>query len=64
MYAAVPTARVTTYDAVFGLPPELLNMFTRIFGDHPLAGYSVVVTDDDLAIPLESQGLSTFGATS
>ena len=30
-------------------------------GPYPFAGYTVVVTDDDLEIPLESQSLSTFG---
>ena len=30
-------------------------------GPYPFAGYTVVVTADDLEIPLESQSLSTFG---
>ena len=34
----------------------------RLFGPYPFAAYTVVVTDDDLEIPLEAQGLSTFGA--
>jgi aminopeptidase N len=40
----------------------MLKTFTRLFGDYPFAGYTVVVTEDELEIPLESQGLSTFGA--
>ena len=32
-----------------------------VFGPYPFAAYTSVVTDDDLEIPLESQGLSTFG---
>ena len=62
LYAAVPGPLVTDYDAAFGLQPEMLKAFTRLFGDYPFAGYTVVVTEDDLEIPLESQGLSTFGA--
>ena len=41
---------------------EMLELFTRLFGDYPFAGYTVVVTEDALEIPLESQGLSTFGS--
>ena len=40
----------------------MLELFTRLFGDYPFAGYTVVVTEDELEIPLESQGLSTFGS--
>jgi aminopeptidase N len=42
--------------------PEMLALFTRLFGPYPFAGYTVVVTDDDLEIPLEAQGVSVFGA--
>ena len=62
MYAAVPGSLVPRYDAAFGRQPEMLELFIRLFGDYPFAGYTVVVTEDDLEIPLESQGLSTFGA--
>jgi aminopeptidase N len=62
MYAAVPRAATSKYDAAFGQQPEMLKTFTRLFGDYPFAGYTVVVTEDELEIPLESQGLSTFGA--
>ncbi len=62
LYAAVPGALVSKYDAAFGLQPEMLEAFTRLFGDYPFSGYTVVVTEDDLEIPLESQSLSTFGA--
>ena len=31
------------------------------FGAYPFPSYAVVVTDDELEIPLESQSLSTFG---
>ena len=31
-------------------------------GPYPFAAYTVVVTDDELEIPLEAQGLSIFGA--
>ena len=41
----------------------MMKLFVKLFGPYPLAnGYTVVVTDDDLEIPLEAQGISIFGA--
>ena len=62
LYAAVPGSLVPTYDDAFGRQPEMLELFTRLFGDYPFGRYTVVITEDDLEIPLESQSLSTFGA--
>ena len=42
--------------------PQMLVVFQDMFGPYPFADYTVVVTDDDLEIPLEAQGLSVFGA--
>ncbi|WP_230209147.1 M1 family metallopeptidase [Nostocoides sp. HKS02] len=41
---------------------EMLQTFASLFGPYPFPAYTVVVTDDVLEIPLESQTLSTFGA--
>ena len=49
------------FTAAFGQQRSMLEVFTRLFGPYPFAGYTVVVTGDDLEIPLESQTLSTFG---
>ena len=40
----------------------MMDVLRRAFGPYPFAGYTVVVTDDELEIPLEAQGLSVFGA--
>lgn len=40
----------------------MLEAFTDLFGPYPFARYTVVVTDDDLEIPLEAAGLAVFGA--
>ena len=40
----------------------MVDYFTDSSGEYPFDGYTVVVTEDDLEIPLESQSLSTFGA--
>ena len=41
---------------------HMIDFFSSRFGAYPFDGYTVVITDDDLEIPLESQTLSTFGA--
>jgi aminopeptidase N len=46
----------------FERQPQMLAAFQDMFGPYPFAAYTVVVTDDDLEIPLEAQGLSVFGA--
>jgi aminopeptidase N len=46
----------------FDRQPAMIEVFEDVFGPYPFDGYAVVVTDDDLEIPLEAQGLSVFGA--
>ena len=45
----------------FDAQADMLAFFEDVFGPYPFDGYAAVITDDDLEIPLESQGLSTFG---
>ena len=45
----------------FDAQPAMMAAFQRWFGPYPFEAYSAVITDDELEIPLESQGLSTFG---
>lgn len=49
------------YAATFGQQPAMMAFFVDRFGPYPFDGYTCVITDDDLEIPLESQALSTFG---
>lgn len=42
--------------------PAMMRAFVERFGPYPFDAYTVVVTADDLEIPLEAQGLSVFGA--
>ena len=42
--------------------PRMMSVFESAFGPYPLSGYTVVVTADDLEIPLEAQGMGIFGA--
>lgn len=45
----------------FDQQAAMLHYFEHVFGPYPFESYTAVITDDDLEIPLESQGLSTFG---
>lgn len=42
--------------------PRMMAVFEEAFGPYPLPAYRVVVTPDDLDIPLEAQGMGVFGA--
>jgi aminopeptidase N len=42
--------------------PRMMTVFADLFGPYPLSEYAVVVTADDLEIPLEAQGMGIFGA--
>ena len=42
---------------------RMLESFQELFGPYPFPSYAVVVTEDPLEIPLESQAMATFGST-
>lgn len=63
LYAALPPRLKRNFDHDFSRQAQMMKLFIKLFGPYPLSsGYTVVVTDDDLEIPLEAQGLSIFGA--
>ena len=63
MQAVVPVRLRSAFNHDFERQPAMMKLFIKLFGPYPLsAGYTVVVTDDDLEIPLEAQGISVFGA--
>ena len=41
---------------------EMVNFFSKLYGPYPFAEYRAVIADDVLEIPLEAQGLSSFGS--
>ncbi len=59
---AVPPAMRPRLADAFGRQTDMLAFFSKTYGEYPFAEYRVVVTEDELEIPLESQGLSTFGS--
>ena len=62
IYIAAPDGlRGPAFDASFGRQPAMMAHFVELFGRYPFDTYTAVITDDDLEIPLESQGMSTFG---
>ncbi len=63
IFAVLPDRLRPAFDHDFGRQPQMMKLFAKLFGPYPLTtGYTVVVTDDDLEIPLEAQGISIFGA--
>ncbi|ORW77729.1 M1 family metallopeptidase [Mycobacterium sherrisii] len=61
--AALPARLRGNFDHDFARQPEMMRLFIELFGPYPLgSGYTVVVTDDVLEIPVEAQGISIFGA--
>ncbi|KAA8728547.1 M1 family metallopeptidase [Corynebacterium phocae] len=46
----------------FANQEDMLILFERLFGPYPFAEYQVVITEDELEIPLEAEGLSIFGS--
>lgn len=42
--------------------PRMMETFIEAFGPYPLSKYVVVVTEDELEIPIEAQGMATFGS--
>ena len=62
MSAVLPQRLLGRYDSAFGQQPKMMEFYARLFGPYPFAAYTVVITDDRLEIPLEAQGMSTFGS--
>ena len=59
--AFIPVDLVQEFDSDFDAQPTMIETFEKLFGPYPFGQYTVVVTDDELEIPLEAQGLSIFG---
>lgn len=63
MQAVAPAHLRARFDHDFGRQQAMMKLFIKLFGPYPFAaGYTVVVTDDPLEIPLEAQGISVFGS--
>jgi aminopeptidase N len=59
--AAVPPMLRAEAQSGLGDQVRMVELFTELFGPYPFPEYTVVVTEDDLEIPLEAQTLSIMG---
>jgi aminopeptidase N len=59
---AAPPRLLAAAQHDFGRQPQMMRVFTELFGPYPFTEYAVVVTGDELEVPVEAQGLSIFGA--
>ena len=62
IHAVLPERLRSGFDSDFARQEQMMTAFCDMFGPYPFPEYTVVVTDDNLEIPIEAQGMSTFGA--
>lgn len=60
--AYVPAHLLPRFSRDFARQPAMMQLFEELFGPYPFAEYAVVVTEEELDVPVEAQGLSLFGA--
>jgi len=56
-----PARLLPHFEADFGRQPQMMRLFEELFGPYPFTEYAVVVADEELDVPVEAQGLATFG---
>lgn len=57
----VPAGLVPQFVDDFGRQPQMMRLFEELFGPYPFDEYAVVVADEELDVPVEAQGMATFG---
>jgi len=57
-----PARRLAAAREALARQDAMMTLFGELFGPYPFDGYTVVVTDDRLDIPVEAQGMAMFGA--
>ncbi|WP_431683566.1 M1 family metallopeptidase [Kitasatospora sp. KL5] len=57
----VPARLQRHFEYDFARQPQMMELFEQLFGPYPFAEYAVVVADEELDVPVEAQGLATFG---
>lgn len=58
----IPAELLPEFSRDFARQPAMMELFQELFGPYPLGEYAVVVTEEELDVPVEAQGLSLFGA--
>ncbi|MFJ8623912.1 M1 family metallopeptidase [Kitasatospora sp. NPDC093550] len=57
----VPERLATGFARDFARQPEMTAYFAEVFGPYPFGEYAVVLADEELDVPVEAQGVATFG---
>lgn len=58
----IPAELLPEFSRDFARQPAMMELFQELFGPYPFGEYAVVVTEEELDVPVEAQGLSLFGA--
>jgi aminopeptidase N len=58
----IPAQLLPRFSRDFARQPAMMDLFQQLFGPYPFDEYAVVVTEEELDVPVEAQGLSLFGA--
>lgn len=58
----IPAHLLSQFSRDFARQPAMMELFRELFGPYPFGEYAVVVTEEELDVPVEAQGLSLFGA--
>ncbi|MER6124616.1 M1 family metallopeptidase [Streptomyces sp. NPDC001795] len=58
----IPAHLLPQFSRDFARQPAMMELFQELFGPYPFGEYAVVVTEEELDVPVEAQGLSLFGA--
>ncbi|MFP5416711.1 MAG: M1 family metallopeptidase [Actinomycetes bacterium] len=62
VYVAHPRALTPASGGTVGLLPDMVTAAEGWFGPYPFSAFTAVVVEDALEIPLESQGMASFGS--
>ncbi|WP_369186029.1 M1 family metallopeptidase [Streptomyces sp. Y1] len=57
----VPERLAADFARDFARQPAMMSYFGEAFGPYPFGEYAVVVADEELDVPVEAQGVATFG---
>ncbi|MFE0515451.1 M1 family metallopeptidase [Streptomyces sp. NPDC058964] len=58
----IPAHLLPEFSRDFARQPAMMELFQELFGPYPFDEYAVAVTEEELDVPVEAQGLSLFGA--
>ncbi|MFJ9516816.1 M1 family metallopeptidase [Kitasatospora sp. NPDC101801] len=59
--AYLPARLLPEFTIDFARQARMMHHFEELFGPYPFGEYAVVVADEELDVPVEAQGLATFG---